>query len=215
MAEIGGPDTVLVRAALATLRIGGSMSGETPVADVAVAGRAGAGLVLGWLTGVTKVASTGVTTDGSNGPVGVLGRLPPEPPLGFPGFLVGDELGLGLDDGVVDGVAVGEADGAGVVAVGEGEGTGVGEADGSGVVLGVVAVAEGVGSADGLDADGLAAADGTVSAAATPAPDQQVIAAAAPAVTAPMATRALRFAPRAVLLPAPADICPPCLDPRT
>jgi hypothetical protein len=130
-------------------------------------------------------------------------------------FLVGDELAFGVADGVGDGLAVG-------VAEGDGEALGVAEGAGAGVAVGV---ADGAGAADEAAGEGLGAGDevactirATVVAVtawpgctlayavgvvadklaelASPAPDEQAIAAAAPAVMAPRTARTVRLAPR-------------------
>jgi hypothetical protein len=130
-------------------------------------------------------------------------------------FLVGDGLAFGVADGVGDGLAVG-------VAEGDGEALGVAEGAGAGVVVGVTdgegaadeAAGEGLGAGVALActmratvvavtawpgrtlANALAVVAGKLAELASPAPDEQAIAAAAPAVIAPRTARTVRFAPR-------------------
>jgi len=171
-----------------------------------------------------------------------------EPPREGLWCLVRDGFGLGPADGVDDAGPGDETAGAGIVVVGAGAGAGVvGATDGDGTAEEPVGdgAAESVGGAGVADTPDVGSAEVgatlvesgctpnpdvdpgpvTVAAAATPAPDEQAMAAVAPAVTAPRTTRARRFAPRALLkapelalsgLPAAsADIRPPCLDHRT
>jgi hypothetical protein len=143
----------------------------------------------------------------------------PEPPCEGPGCLVRDGFGLGAADGVDDAGPGGEDDGAGVVAVGTGVGRGgvVGAVDGDGTAEETV----GDGTAAGSVGDGEAAEASadvgfaevlagpvvgcepdpdvdpgsvTVEAAATPAPDEQAMAAVAAAVRAPRTIRMIRLA---------------------
>jgi hypothetical protein len=168
------------------------------------------------VTGIRVELATSAATGNADGwTTGPDGLDPPEPRRGGLGRPVLD--GLGLAEGADDGAAVGEAEGAGVLAVGEAEGAG-GVWLGAGVGGGVVGAADGDGSVeesagDGLGAGGAEAAavtavpaasggadedpgEATTSAAATPGPEEQPMAMAAPAVIAPRRMRARGVAPQ-------------------
>jgi hypothetical protein len=202
------PATGPARSALAVVRTGGSASRDVLASDVATAGAAVDGVLLGF-TAVGAIAiRVGEATSAATGRAAGWGPLPgevvdPELRDGL-GCVVRDGVGAGADDGDADGAADGDAEGSGeVVPDGVAEGAGV-----VAVGAGVVAVADGVGSAVESAGAGLGAADGfavvvvaaggaTVAAAATPVPDEQITAPTTPAATAPMISRALRSAPRA------------------
>jgi hypothetical protein len=187
------------------------------VAGAVADGTATGGLLLGLASAAEVVAGVGTGTNGIDaGPgaaAGVVVRLGVVG--GGAAFLVGDGLAFGVADGVGDGLAVG-------VAEGDGEALGVVEGSGAGVAVGV---ADGEAAAEEADGDGLgtgvalactmsatvvavtawpgctlayapAVVAGKLAELANPAPDEQAIAAAAPAVMAPRTARTVRFALR-------------------
>jgi hypothetical protein len=228
MTVSGAPPAASARAALATVRTGGSASCDVLAADVATDGVAVETLPLGLATvgaiGIRVDDATSAATGSAVGcTTGPDGLCAPELGDGL-GFLLRD--GVGVADGADDGAAEGEAEGAAEVVA-------VGVAAGAGVVAlgaGVVGVADGDGSADESAGDGLGAAEAaaaaavvslavgsacppdpdevaaTVAAVATPAPDAQITATTAPAVMAPTRSRA---APLARLARPPAPERPP------
>jgi hypothetical protein len=175
-------------------------------------GAATGGLLLGAASAAEVVPGVGTGTNGIDASPGAVAGAVRAGVVGEgAAFLVGDELAFGVADGVGEGLAVG-------VAEGDGEALGVAEGVGAGVAVGV---ADGEGAAD----EELGAGDAlacTMSATvvavtawrgctlayarfvvadklaelANPAPDEQAIAAAAPAVMAPRTARTRRFAPR-------------------
>ena len=211
----GAPLAASDRSAVATAREAGSAGCDVLVAEVATGGA----IVDGLPVGLTAVGAIGIRVDEATSAamgtaVGRDGLCEPGPELGEGlGCLLRDGLGAGVADGAPDVeaegagvVAVGDAEGAGVVAVG----AGVGVADGDGSAA--ESVGDGLGAADDA-ADAAAAPAGsvwalgpdevgaTVAAAAIPVPHRQMTAVAAPAVITPRRNRL--------------DIRPPCLDHRT